>query len=620
MDCWPRGIWAEMNIDQPSLEQAYQAARRQLLGQITSQGHWAGELSSSALATATAAFALARAGGSGDAAFVAAALRWLVAHANPDGGWGDTPDSPSNLSTSLLAWSALSIPQKIDGKDEAVEAVESYVFRQTASLQPRELAQAVTQSYGEDSTFSAPILSMCALAGRLGPIPEAFDLVPPLPFELAALPHSWLRFLRIPVVSYALPALVAIGQLRHVYRPPRCSLTRGVRRWAAKPSLRKLQAMLPASGGYLEAAPLTSFVVMSLVAIGQGDHPVVHAGCEFLRRGMRADGSWPIDTNLAMWVTTSAINAMVGEEVLSQPQRQGLADWLLAQQLRREHPFTHAAPGGWAWTDLSGGVSDADDTAGALAALDNLQMPGRRVTAAASAGVRWLVNLQNADGGVPTFCRGWGTLPFDRSSSDLTAHALRAWVVWLAKLPRNQRRRTRRATHRAIDYLQAQQAGNGSWTPLWFGNQRQARMQNPVYGTARVAIALTEIEDATAKSLLPRAAAYLLQCQNSDGGWGGDAGVESSIEESALAVEALVRAALRRVPEAGSPAATSAVQRAVEWLLDRTQCGTQFPAEPIGLYFARLWYAEKLYPLIFTVSALGQVRRLCRMNGAGSPH
>ena len=34
----------------------------------------------------------------------------------------------------------------------------------------------------------------------------------------------------------------------------------------------------------------------------------------------------------------------------------------------------------------------------------------------------------------------------------------------------------------------------------------------------------------------------------------------------------------------------------------------RFPAAPIGLYFARLWYHERLYPLIATVSAL---RVLC---------
>ena len=30
---------------------------------------------------------------------------------------------------------------------------------------------------------------------------------------------------------------------------------------------------------------------------------------------------------------------------------------------------------------------------------------------------------------------------------------------------------------------------------------------------------------------------------------------------------------------------------------------------PIGFYFAKLWYFEKLYPIIFTVAALGRARR-----------
>jgi squalene-hopene/tetraprenyl-beta-curcumene cyclase len=30
---------------------------------------------------------------------------------------------------------------------------------------------------------------------------------------------------------------------------------------------------------------------------------------------------------------------------------------------------------------------------------------------------------------------------------------------------------------------------------------------------------------------------------------------------------------------------------------------------PIGFYFAKLWYYEKLYPIIFTVAALGRALR-----------
>ena len=53
-----------------------------------------------------------------------------------------------------------------------------------------------------------------------------------------------------------------------------------------------------------------------------------------------------------------------------------MREWLLRQQSTREHPFTHAAPGAWAWTPLSGGVPDADDTPGALVALASARRAG----------------------------------------------------------------------------------------------------------------------------------------------------------------------------------------------------------------------------------------------------
>ena len=40
-----------------------------------------------------------------------------------------------------------------------------------------------------------------------------------VPFELAALPQAWFGALQLPVVSYALPALIAIGQVRHGLGP-----------------------------------------------------------------------------------------------------------------------------------------------------------------------------------------------------------------------------------------------------------------------------------------------------------------------------------------------------------------------------------------------------------------
>ena len=42
------------------------------------------------------------------------------------------------------------------------------------------------------------------------------------------------------------------------------------------------------------------------------------------------------------------------------------------------------------------------------------------------------------------------------------------------------------------------------------------------------------------------------------------------------------------------------------WLVERSETGTLHEPAPIGFYFAKLWYYEKLYPLIFSVAALGR--------------
>jgi squalene-hopene/tetraprenyl-beta-curcumene cyclase len=615
------------DIDGTALREALSGAVEALLSHRTAEGHWEGWLSGSALSTAVAAFALGRTGGQPCAELVARALDWLTAHQNDDGGWGDTVASRSNLSTTVLCWCSLwaGEPAGGDARGLAVERAGAYVAGHCGSLTPRDIAAAVAARYGNDRTFSAPILTMAALAGRLGPEPACWKHVAQLPFELGVLSHGALRRLRLPVVSYALPALIAIGQVRHARRPTRNPIARLLRNLAREKTLARLRDIQPESGGYLEAAPLTSFVLMSLSALRADgtaskclDEAIARA-VAFLRETARPDGAWPIDTNLATWVTTLSVNALPAD-ALDGPERAGLRDWLLACQCRREHPYTQAAPGGWAWTDLSGGVPDADDTPGALRALARLAPNDSRSIAAAAAGCRWLLDLQNRDGGMPTFCRGWGRLTFDRSCHDLTAHALLAWTDWLADLPAELRSKVRAGIRRAVRFLIRSQGPQGQWMPLWFGNQDAPGESNPVYGTARVLLALERMPQSPdgrrdLAECVRRGVEYLLACQGPDGGFGGAAGIGPSIEETALALDALASLMSADAPSAGPIAAVgperlrAAVAAAANWLITRTRGGRDFPAAPIGLYFARLWYFERLYPLIFTVSALASARK-----------
>src|SRR4029453_717816 len=137
---------------------------------------------------------------------------------------------------------------------------------------------------------------------------------------------------------------------------------------------------------------------------------------------------------------------------------------------------------------------------------------------------------------------------------------------------------------------------------LWFGNEHAPDDENPIYGTAKVVIALRELEHrgfSVASPIRNPAETFLLERQNKDGSWSGARGGSPSIEETALAVEAL----------AGT-SQVDAVNRGASWLAARVQNGEWLKPSPIGFYFAKLWYYERLYPMIWTVGALGRVAAL----------
>jgi squalene-hopene/tetraprenyl-beta-curcumene cyclase len=592
----------DLTVEQ--IESAYANARKRLLDecvQIDDQpAHWYGELSTSALSTATAVMALVIVRQQGSSArqlgcdadsdaLIQGGLEWLAAHQNDDGGWGDTVKSKSNTSTTMLAHAVFHASGTIEHFSEVASRAKTHIDEIGGIA-------AVRARYGKDKTFSVPILTHCALAGLVD-----WKEVSSLPFEMACLPAQFYKAVRLPVVSYALPALIAIGQVRFHFKPTWNPITWVARKLSIKRSLQVLERIQPSNGGFLEAAPLTSFVTMSLAGKGLVDHPVVKKGVAFLCDSAQPDGSWPIDTNLATWTSTLAVNALGS---FDSEKQNSVKTWLLNQQYTELHPFTNADPGGWSWTDLPGGVPDADDTPGAILALLNLAAdlsPGsesvQQIAQAAENGVQWLLGLQNRDGGFPTFCRGWGTLPFDRSSADITAHCLRALHRWVelrgVEKPVTTLDRVKRAIEKGWAYLDRRQRTDGSWLPLWFGNQHATDDENPTYGTSRVLMGFRDL-DLLDDPRSQKAAAWLASIQNPDGGWGGDVGIESSIEETALASEVLLSFQQFRKNAFDG----------IQWLISATNAGSLFETCPIGFYFAKLWYFERLYPIIFATSAL----------------
>jgi hypothetical protein len=93
--------------------------------------------------------------------------------------------------------------------------------------------------------------------------------------------------------------------------------------------------------------------------------------------------------------------------------------------------------------------------------------------------------------------------------------------------------------------------------------------------------------------MLTSAQNYLLLQQNEDGSWGGYNGIIGTIEETSLAICALAKKD------------SEACMKGFNWL-EKEYNLKGLKSSPIGLYFATLWYDEKLYPLAFYLEALGR--------------
>ncbi len=583
------------------IKQRYIALCSQLKAEMNPEGFWTGRLSTSALATAVAIVALKIKANPGDKHKIQKGFDWLLKNINSDGGFGDTTYSVSNVSTTLLCYAAVNFCQTGGSGSATLKRMDLWLTGKGITPDPEIITRSILKFYGKDYTFSVPILSMLIVCGVI-PASSARH-IPALPFELTLLPPSVYRFFNLRVVSYALPALIGVGIWLHLMRRNKLNPLWFVRKLFIKPAIKRLNTLIPESGGFLEAIPLTGFVSMCLTAVRESDSIAVVKGLEFLRRQQREDGGWPIDTDLSTWVTTLSMKAM-GSDLKSQldlQQINRLRMHLLSLQYKESHPFNGARPGGWGWTSYSGSVPDADDTPGAILALLELYSGAEEENNAILSGCKWLYDLQNTDGGFPTFCKGWGRLPFDKSCADLTGHCLLAMVKASEKLnkkiPEELKNRISQSIIKAADYLEKHQLSDGAWLPLWFGNQMTTDQTNPAYGTAKVCTYLSdclkskelpESKRNTISEMSDKARKYLTVNQNNDGSWGGKRGIEGTVEETSLAICAL------------ATSNREACIRGISWLETKEPVN----ASPIGLYFALLWYDEKMYPLIYQIEGL----------------
>src|SRR5439155_22261139 len=175
-------------------------------------------------------------------------------------------------------------------------------------------------------------------------------------------------------------------------------------------------------------------------------------------------------------------------------------------------------PGGWFFEYRNGFYPDTDDTAMVLMGLartGQAHTPDGRP--AAERGVRWLLAMQNRDGGWAAFDRDndrevLTQVPFadhnamlDPSCPDITARVLEALGQFGYRVGHAQ-------VDRALAFLHRTQERTGAWLGRWGVNY--------IYGTWQVLLGLHAVGFQMQQPLVRRAVAWLKQVQQPGGGWG----------------------------------------------------------------------------------------------------
>jgi squalene-hopene/tetraprenyl-beta-curcumene cyclase len=629
---------------QERLAQAVERGAQHLLSLQAQDGYWVGELEADTTLESDYIYYL-NVLGRAEPRRIAKLANYVRQRQLEDGGWNIFVGGPSELNATVKAYFALRLA------GDAADAPHMLAARDRAqALGGLEATNSYTRFY-------------FALVGALG-----WEMAPAVPPELLLLPNwfyfniyemsSWTRGIVIPLaILYALkprwtlPVQVDVQELfatpgraakafdwdpqlfswrnlfltfdraykiydRLPWKPLRGRAIAQAQKWMIE--------HLDRSEGLGAIYPAMMNAIFALVASGHKPDSEITSReiAELAKFEIEEDDTIRVQPCISpVWDTCIAMVAL--EEAglpADHPSLVKAASWLLDKQILGPGDWQmknrDAEPGGWAFEFRNDWNPDVDDTAFVLMALQRVDFPDKaRMDKAIRLGIQWLLSMQCHDGGWGAFDRDndkhmLTRVPFadhnamiDPATADVTARVIECLgrYGWRGEHPTIQR---------AEEFLKSDQRPDGSWFGRWGVNY--------IYGTGGVLRAL-EAVGLAARDYAQRAAGWLREVQNSDGGYGESiasynneslkAKSESTASQTAWGLIGLLAAG--ECKEAGECKDLS-INRAVEFLLQDQQANGSWEEAPFtGTGFPKVFYLKyHLYRDYFPVYALARCRNL----------